>query len=86
MAKYWIDVSTTDQSDDPTPDTYITRYLPSVNHYASQVAAEQDQIKQIQLAIPVDVPIINRYDIPKGLWHATPEGGKSTVGLIGKYS
>lgn len=86
MAQYWIDVSTSDQSDDPTPDTYVTRYLPGVNHYASSIASEQDQIKQIQQSIPVDVPIIDRYRIGDALWHATPEGGKSTVGLIGKYS
>lgn len=82
-SQYYIDVSTSCQSDDPTPDTYVTRKLTSVNNYASQISSEQDRIKSVQQSIPVDVPIINKDDIPKGLKASSPEGGISSAGNLG---
>jgi len=35
--------------------------------FGSKVSSEQDTIKSIQQRIPIKQPIINKYDIPKGL-------------------
>lgn len=82
MATYWIDISTAEQSHDPTPDTYITRYKPEVNTKAASIAAIQDDIKVIQQDIPIDAPLIDRYRIGDALRANRPDGGKSSQGII----